>query len=148
MNLSERYVWLCLRVGRHVEGFIDAYVGPTEWERTVAAEELVDPGQLGEDAHALLAGLSDADLEQDRRRWLRGQREAIAWNIARLSGDDPTWSDEVERCLGAPPMRTDTAVFEEVQRRLDAALAGSGSVYDRYNTWDERNAIPREQLVP
>jgi hypothetical protein len=148
VDIPERYVRLCLRVGRHIDGFIDAFIGPSEWEQSVAADEPVDPRHLHDEAQLLLDGLGDADLEEDRRRWLRGQLEALECATTRLSGEDIAWTDEVERSLGVRPTRTDTRVFEDVHRRLDAALQGSGTVRQRYIVWDEDNAVPREKLVP
>ena len=126
-DIPERYVRLCLRVGRHIDGFIDALIGPSEWEQSIAADQLFDPRHLRDEAQLLLDGLGDADLEEDRRRWLRGQLEALECITARLSGGDIAWTDEVERCLGVRPTRTNTRVFEGVHGRLDAALPGSDS---------------------
>jgi hypothetical protein len=148
VEIPERYVWLCIRVGRHLDGFVDAFIGPSEMEREVAAEEPVDPRELGDEAQLLLDGLGDADLSEDRRRWLGGQLEALACVTARLAGEDITWADEVERCLGVRPTRTDTSVLREIHRRLDAALPGNGTLRERYNAWDVNNAVPREKLVP
>jgi hypothetical protein len=148
VDIPEHYVRLCLQVGRHIDGYIDAYFGPSELEGSVAAEEPVDPRQLRDEARLLIDGLGGADLEADRRRWLRGQLEAVECTTARLSGDVIAWVDEVERCLGVPPTRTGTTVFEGVHRRLDAALRGNGSVRDRYIAWDESNAVPREKITP
>ena len=148
VGVPERYVRLCLRVGRHSDGFIDAYIGPSEWERSVAAEEPVDPRHLHDEAELLLDALGDAELEEDRRRWLRGQLGALECVTARLSNGDIAWTDEVERCLRVRPTRTDTRVFEGVHRRLDAALPGSGTVRERFISWDENNAVPREKIVP
>ncbi len=147
MDLPERYVHLCLRVGRQVDGFIDAYIGPPEWQQAIGAEEPLDPGLLHEEAQSLLDGLDDSGLEEDRRRWLRGQLEAIECVTAGLSGEEPDWADEVERCFGVRPGRTETSVFEEAHRRLDAALPGGGPVRDRYIAWGEQNAVPRDGLV-
>jgi hypothetical protein len=148
VDIPERYVWLCLRVGRHAEGFVDAYTGPPEWERIVAAEARVDPGRLREEALGLLDELDAADLQEDRRRWLRGQLEALGCVTARISGEAMAWADEVERCLGVRPTWTDTSALEDVHRRLDAALPGMGTVRERYRAWDERTAVAREQVVP
>ncbi|MGH2640497.1 MAG: hypothetical protein ACRDGO_02230 [Actinomycetota bacterium] len=148
MEIPERYVWLCLRVGRHLDGFVDAFIGPSEMERTVDAEEPVDPNELREEAQLLLDGLGDADLSEDRRRWLRGQLDALVCVTARLAGEDITWADEVERCLGVRPTRTDTSLLREIHGRLDAALPGNGALRERYNAWDVNNAVPREKLVP
>ncbi|HEX6581159.1 MAG TPA: hypothetical protein VF195_09850 [Actinomycetota bacterium] len=148
MEIPERYVRLCLRVGRHLDGFVDSFIGPSEMEQTVEAEEAVDPKGLRDEAQLLLDGLGDADLSEDRRRWLRGQLESLACVTDRLAGEEITWADEVERCLGVRPSRTDTSVLEEVHGRLDAALQGNGSLRERYNAWDANNAVPREKLVP
>ncbi len=147
VEIPERYVWLCLRVGRHLEGFVDAFIGPSEMERTVEAEEAVDPKGLRDEAQLLLDGLGDADLSEGRRRWLRGQLEALACVTGRLAGEEITWADEVERCLGVRPSRTDTSVLRETHGRLDAALPGNGSLRERYNAWDANNVVPREKLV-
>ena len=148
MDIPERYVRLCLRVGRHVEGFIDAYIGPPEWEQSVSTEDPVDPTRLRDEARLLLDGLGSSDLADDRRQWLRGQLVALECVAGRLSGDAMAWADEVERCLGVRPTRTDTRVFEDVHRRLDAALPGNGTLRERYAAWDDGNAVPHELLVP
>jgi hypothetical protein len=148
VDLPERYVRLCLRVGRHIDGFVDAYVGPPEWERAVEAEELADPRRLQDEAATLQGALEDAGLEDDRTRWLRGQLAALECVTARLSGAELRWADEVERCFGVRPQRTEAGAFAEAHRRLDAALSGPGNLRDRHLAWEERNAVPRETLVP
>ena len=148
MDLPERYVRLCLRAGRHVDGLVDAYFGPPDWEREASAEEPVDPGRLRDEAAELLGELGGADLEDDRRRWLRGQLEALECVTARLCGMEIPWADEVERCFGVRPSRTGTDVLADAHRRLDAALPGAGTVRERHVAWDERNAVPSEMLVP
>jgi hypothetical protein len=148
VDIPRRYVQLCLRLSRHIDGFIDAFIGPSEWEQSVAAEEPVDPRHLRDEAQLLLDRLGEADLEEDRRRWLRGQLVALECTAARLSGEDIAWADEVGRCLGVAPSRTDTSDIAEVHGRLDAVLPGSGTVRERYIAWEENNAVPREKLVP
>ena len=147
-DLPERYVLLCLRAGRLVDGFIDLYFGPPELEARVGAEEPMAPRALQEEAVGLLDELPRADLEEDRVRWLEAQLRAIECVTSRLAGDDWAWSDEVERCLGIPPTFTDTAVFEEAHRRLDAALEGAGTLRERYISWDRDNAVPADRLIP
>jgi len=64
-RLIEDYVRLGLRLGRHVDGLVDAYYGPEELSREVEEEELSEPSALVEQGDALLAGLDDG--------WLRDQ---------------------------------------------------------------------------
>jgi hypothetical protein len=135
-------------VGRHIDGFVDAFIGPPEWKASVDAGDPVDPARMRDEALLLVDALDAADLEDDRRRWLRGQLVAIECITARLGGVPMDWAEEVERCLGVRPTRTDTTEFESALKRLDAALEGSGSLRDRYKAWEEDNAVPRTKLVP
>ena len=148
MDLPERYVRLCLRVEPHIDGFVDAYVGPPEWKHEVEGEGPVEPAHLRDEAAALLDELDGAGLEEDRCRWLRGQLEALECVTARLAGAEMAWADEVERCFGVRPKRTETSAFAEAHRRMDAALSGQGTLRERYIAWEERNAVPRDTLVP
>jgi hypothetical protein len=54
LSAVERYLWLGLRLGRHVEGVVDAYYGPPELAAAVEAEPLVDPRALVSAAELLV----------------------------------------------------------------------------------------------
>jgi len=70
MSHAERYLELGLRLGKHVDGLVDAYYGPPELKEQVDAEELVPAEQLGADAYALRDELPDG--------WLRDQVHGCA----------------------------------------------------------------------
>ena len=66
-DVVERYLLLGLRLGRHVDGLVDAYYGPVELARGVDAEAVVEPQGLVAEADALAADLELSDLEPQRR---------------------------------------------------------------------------------
>ena len=49
-DVVERYIELGLRLGRLLDGLVDAYYGPPELARRVAAEPVPDPAKLAADA--------------------------------------------------------------------------------------------------
>jgi hypothetical protein len=81
-------------------------------------------------------------------RWLLGQLRGLECVTARLSGEDVTWSDEVERCFGIRPQHVDEDEFRAGHRRLDAVLPGVGDLASRYNAWLEAAEVPRESTLP
>jgi hypothetical protein len=145
-DLPERYVRLCLRVGAHVDDFVDAYIGPAGLRHEILAEEPLDPNALRDEARVLLEEAPRAGLEDDRVEWLRGQLGGIECVTARLAGEEIAWSDEVERCFGIRPHHVDEAVFRASHARLDEVLPGKGDVGARYNAWIESSFVPREAL--
>ncbi len=135
---------LCLQVDAHIEDFVDAYVGPAAIREAAAAEGPVDPHRLHDETLALLEDTPGTDLAEDRVAWLLAQLRGLECVTARLGGEEVSWSEEVERCLGIRPEPTDEAEFRESHARLDAALPGSGDLAGRYQAWLNETNVPRE----
>ena len=118
---------LGLALGRHVEGFVDAYYGPPDLAERVAAEPLRSLRRLSIDLRALLAALDagEGDLDISRRRWLRAQVGGMRTSALKLAGEPIRYSDEVESCYGVRPRWVDEDELADAHRRLDAVLPGS-----------------------
>ena len=139
MSAEERYLVLGLRLGKHVDGLVDAYYGPPALAEQVDAEDRVDVAQLAVDADALLAELPDG--------WLADQVHGCATYAHMLAGDPISYSDEVEGCYGVRPRRVDDAVYEDVHASLDELLPGEGSLFERRQAWRERHRCPGDKAV-
>jgi hypothetical protein len=134
----ERYLRLGLRLGRHVEGIVDAYYGPPELAAAVEAEPLVDPRALGSDAELLLDELEDG--------WLRDQVVGLRTCAGVLVGESCSYADEVEGCYGVRPTRTDEAVFAAAHERLAELLPGHEPLAERYQRWRDSIRVPPEEV--
>jgi hypothetical protein len=145
-TLPERYVTLCLRLGAHVEDFVDSYIGPAALRETALADGPHDPEALRDEALALLEDVTREGLEDDRVEWLLGQLRGIECVAADLAGDDLTWSDRVERCFGIRPRHVDEELFRAGHERLDEVLPGAGDLRSRYNAWLDAVIVPNETL--
>ncbi len=139
MSAAERYLVLGLRLGKHVDGLVDAYYGPPELREQVDAEETIEAAQLAAEADTLLAELDDG--------WLADQVHGCATYAHVLAGDPISYSDEVEGCYGVRPRRVAESVYEEVHARLDELLPGEGSLFERRQAWRERHRCPGEKAV-
>ena len=146
-DVVTRYLALGLRLGRHIDGLVDAYFGPADLAKRVAAEPVLPPARLAEDARRLLADLPEATvLDPVRRRWLAAQVRGLHTTARRLAGETIGYSDEVEACYGVRPRWADEGELADTHRRLDEALPGSGPVADRLISWRERQAVPVDRL--
>ncbi len=145
-GVPERYVALGLRLGRHVDGLVDAYFGPSELKERVEAEELPGPADLARDSTTLLDALDQDGLEEDRRKWLRSQLIGLETVARRLAGEEIAFEDEVERCYGIRPERVPEETFEAAHSELEEALPGGGSLSERYQAWREGDALAGDAL--
>ena len=139
MTHAERYLELGLRLGKHVDGLVDAYYGPPEIKERVDAEVKIDAAALARDGDALLAEVGDS--------WLGDQVQGCATYAHVLAGDAIAYSDEVERCYGVRPVKTPEAVYEAVHVELDELLPGDGSLFERRVAWRERHLAPGDAAV-
>jgi len=140
MTAAERYLELGLRLGKHVDGLVDAYYGPQELQEQVDAEEKTPAAQLAADADALLAELPDG--------WLADQVKGCATYARVLAGEQLSYSDEVEGCYGVRPARTSEDVYRAAHAELDALLPGEGSLFERRQAWRERHVVKGDLAVP
>jgi hypothetical protein len=149
-DLVRRYLELGLALGRHIDGFVDAYYGPPELAKRAAAGPPRSPGALEDDAHQLLGDLEKGEGADEvgagRRRWLAAQVEGLRTSAAILGGTRVGYSDEVAACYGVRPRRIEDDELAAAHRELAAALPGSGALADRYIAWREAQAVPVDKL--
>lgn len=145
----DRYLELGLRLGRHLDGMVDAYFGPPELSARIDAEPLRPLPALVADARALVADLDAGgdDLDAVRRRWLRAQAAGLHMGARKLAGEQVSFVDEVEQCYGVRPGFVDHEVLAEAHRRLDEVLPGSGPLADRYEAWRSSHLMTAELLT-
>ncbi len=155
-DIVERYIELGLRLGRHVDGFVDAYYGPPDLAARVEAEPVRPPAELAADAGRLVAdldagdgaGTGEHDIDAGRRRWIRAQALGLRTSARKLAGETIAYIDEVEQCYGARPEPVPEDEFAAAHRQLDAVLPGEGPLRERYIGWREAHAVPSETLEP
>ncbi|MDQ6696367.1 MAG: DUF885 domain-containing protein [Actinomycetota bacterium] len=143
-----RYVELGLRLGRHLDGLVDAYYGPADLASRIDAEPARPLPALVEDARRLVADLDAGagDLDARRRAWLRAQAAGLHTVGRKLGGEDIGYADEVESCYGVRPQAVPEDDLAAAHRRLDDVLPGSGALADRLIAWREAHAVPVDKL--
>ncbi|HEV7639826.1 MAG TPA: hypothetical protein VGO39_03025 [Gaiellaceae bacterium] len=140
MTHAERYLELGLRLGKHVDGLVDAYYGPAELKERVDAEELIPAGRLAADGDALLDELPDG--------WLRDQVRGCATYAHVVAGDTVSYADEVEACYGVRPVRVSEDVYAAVHAELDELYPGTGSLRERRDAWRDIHLVSGDLAVP
>ncbi len=145
----DRYLEVGLRLGRHLDGLVDAYFGPPSLAERVADEPLRDLPALVADVRSLVGALDagDGDLDGPRRRWLRAQAAGLHTAARKMAGEEVAFLDEVESCYGVRPEPVPHEPLAEAHRRLELVLPGSGPLAERYDAWRTSHLMTAEQLT-
>jgi len=146
MDVVDRYLELGLRLGKHVDGLVDAYFGPGDIAARIEAEPVAAPVKLADDARRLLADVDGCDLDASRRHFLAAQVRGLRTTAQKVAGEPIGYCDEVESSYGVRPQKVPEDVFAEAHARLDATLPGSGPLAERLNAWRETQVVPTDTL--
>ncbi len=150
VGLVERYVRLGLRLGRHLEGLVDAYYGPPSWQAEAQAGDPVPLSTLIAEASRLVADVDqgvDPEVEGRRRAWLRAQVVGLHAVGRSLAGEALGYLDEVEASYGVRPQVVPDDALAAAHRRLGEALPGSGDLRERVIAWREAHTIAPDRLA-
>ena len=160
-GIIDRYLDLGLRIGRHIDGFVDAYYGPPALADRVEREEPTPPIEIVDaarrciaaiDGGVALGGVTGGDGPgadtPSRRSFLRAQLVGMLTTARILAGEVVDYADEVEWCYGVRPHRVPEDDILSAHRDLESVVPGTGSLAERLITWRERQAVPPEKLRP
>ncbi len=136
------YLELGLALGRHIDGFVDAYYGPAELAARIADEPRRSPRHLVSQARELISAIDGgADLDDvyetghdsqggatdaARRHWIRAQTIGLLTTARRLSGEEISYADEVESCYGVRPHPIEWDEVALAHQRLEEVVPARG----------------------
>jgi hypothetical protein len=134
--LAERYIQLAFGIQEHFPDYIDAYFGPDELknvQRLSLAELLKTANILCEDA-------------KDISRWFQAQVSSMQTVLAKLSGQEISYLEEVKQVYDIEPQHVSESRFEEAHATLDELLGGKGNLAERLESFRQRFVVPKETL--
>lgn len=133
-DFGRQYLRLCLHIEKHVEGYVDAYLGPPDLKDAVDAVGQREPAALLDDLAKLKEQRPAADPQ--RARYLDAVFRAMDCTIRMAGGESFAYLDEVQRIYDIRPARVDEETFTEAHEVLNEVLpAEGGSLAERLEVW-------------
>ena len=149
--IAEQYVKLVLAVGEHDDGYVDAYYGPAEWQAEIEQAPPSLDSIMARGAR-LVVELQEIDvsdeeeLVQQRRAYLERQLQAVLARVRMLQGAEFAFDEESQALYDATAPTHEESHFQALVDSLDAALPGTGPVYERVAAFKRDFIIPPERL--
>ncbi len=143
---GKNYLLLGLRIGKLIEGYIDAYFGPPELKQTVEKEKPHSPKDLLNKCKALQKELRNQDFLEERIRFLGKMLGAMETSLEILNGHEFPYLEKVNRLYDIKPELIDDSVFYKVAKELDSIYEGFGSLSERMDTIQKQRAVPENKI--
>jgi len=145
-DFGKNYLLLGLRIGKLIDGYIDAYFGPPELKHTVEKEKPPSPKDLLSKCKALQKELPNKDYLHERIKFLGKMLEAMETSLEILNGHEFPYLEKVNRLYDIKPELIDDSVFYKVAKELDSIYEGSGSLAERMDTIQKQRAVPENKI--
>ena len=150
-DVAESYVKLVLAVGIHDADYVDAYFGPPEWREHITANPVPletihvhAQGLLG-NLHAIIDKPREG-IELLRLQYLAQQLHSLSARVEMLLGKSFSFDEEALALYDARPPHYPESFFQDVLRRMDSLVPGTGPVAQRYDRYREAFVIPVGKL--
>jgi hypothetical protein len=138
------FLRLALEIGKHVDGYVDAYYGPNILRKEIASTPLLSFTELSEHHHRLKEILPTEDI--NRHRYLDAILNAMECTIGKIGGESYEYLEEVELLYGITPKLVNEELFLEAQKTLDAQLPGNGTLADKIKKRRNEMTIPPQDI--
>lgn len=140
------YLSLTLEIDKHIDGYIDAYLGPSDLKKEVQERDKKDAAALLDDLAQLQATIPSEDPA--RHAYLTAECRAIECTLLMLQGETFPYLEEVQRIYDITPELTDEAIFAAAHRELDTVIPGTGSLTERLEADRKRFEIATDKALP
>jgi hypothetical protein len=147
-DLSLAYARLAFGIERHLEGIVDAWVGPADLREAAMTGPAPSGTNLVAQADALQMAVEATDLPPDRLDYLSAQVRALGTLARSVAGETLPYREEVAALFDIAAEPAPEADYEEALRQLDDALPGEGDVAGRMIAWRDQFEMPLEAVGP
>lgn len=145
-DFGKEYLLLGLRMGKLIDGFVDAYYGPPELKELVESEQPLSPKKLLESCKKLQSQLINQGFVEERFKFLEKTLDAIEVSLKINLGEDLPFLEKVNRLYDIQPELIDDSIFYKVREKLDPVFQGSGPFLDRYKSWWKKHELSNQSL--
>ncbi|MFX0155653.1 MAG: hypothetical protein ACFE9Q_14115 [Candidatus Hodarchaeota archaeon] len=145
-DFGKEYLLLGLRMDKLIDGFVDAYYGPSELKALVESEKPLSPKNLLTSCKNLQKQLYNQGFTEERVRFLEKTLGAIETSLNINIGEDLHFLDKVERLYDIKPELIEDSIFYKLKEKLDSVYKGSGPFLDRFNAFWKKHELSKKQL--
>ncbi|MFX1410926.1 MAG: hypothetical protein ACFFA6_11265 [Promethearchaeota archaeon] len=145
-EFGKKYLLLGLRIGKLIDGYIDAYYGPPELKNMVDKESTQSPKKLLTACKDLQKKLSHQEFVDERVKFLGKILRAMETSLEFLNGKKIPYLEQVYRIYDIKPELTDDSVFYNLTNMLDNLYEGPGSLAERLDTIQKKRDVSENKI--
>jgi len=145
-KFGEEFLLLELRIDKHIEGYVDFYIGPENLRRLVENEPIASPNKLLNNCKNLQKNLSLQGYDKDRERYLEKHLLAMRTSIEDLLKIEIPFKEKFLRLYDIELQPINESELDKLVEDFNIAYKGSGSLGERMKVIRERRKVPENKV--
>lgn len=149
MDLSEfgiRFLLLAHRINKHINGYVDFYIGPKDIPQLVNTEAAFSPNNLLIDCTVLLKDLYKQGFDKRRELYIEKLLKAMKTSIEILIGVEISIKDQFLRLYNVELQPIEESELESLKEEYNSAYDNLGSLEKRMNDLRVKRAVSNNMV--
>jgi len=149
VNLSkfgENYLKLAFRIDKHINGYIDFYIGPEKLRHVINNESLTAPKKLLNDCKDLIKQLGSQGFNKEREIYLKKMLIAMETSIELIIGTKIPIKEYFLKLYDVALKPVNESEFKNLKDEFDNAYPGFGSLEERMEKYRIRRKVPEKKV--
>ena len=130
-RFGEDFLYLALRINKHIKGYVDFYIGPKKLQDRVNNEDVASPNKLLDYCKTLLKNLYIQGYDKNRERYLEKLLTAMRTSIESLAGVEIPFKEKFSRLFDINLQPIKESKLENLVKDFNTAYKGIGSLEER-----------------
>ena len=147
-KFGEDFLLLPLRINKHIEGYIDFYIGPKKLQNRVKNEDKISPNEILNDCKTLQKRLFIQGYDKKREKYLEKHLLAMRTSIESLCGIEIQFREKFLRLYDVDLQPANESILNNLIENYNKAYKGSGSLEERMINLREKRKVPEERVYP
>jgi hypothetical protein len=143
---GEDFLLLALRIDKHINGYIDFYIGPEKLKQIVNSESLTPPKKLLIESRNLIQQSSYQGFDKERERYLKKLLVAMETSIEFLNGTIIPIEEQFLKLYDVALKPVNESEFKNLKEQFDKAYPGVGSLEERMKKYIIRRKVPEKNV--
>lgn len=144
-DFGKDYIRLALQLDKHIDGFVDAYLGDPSLKAEVDSADKKSIPALIDDLADLKTRIPSDDPQ--RELMLKAVFRALDCTLQMQNGVEFDFLDEVNRLYDVSPTVVDESVFTDAHNTLDSLLEGAGTISERLQARQAHYIVAEDKLL-
>ena len=145
-KFGEDFLLLALRIGKHIKGYVDFYIGPEKLKQLVEYESITSPNKLLNDSNDLIKQLEAQGFDKQREKYVKKLLIAMKTSTEILNGAEISFNNKFLRIYDVSLQPGDESELKDLKEEFNIAYEGSGSLGERLNILREQRKIPESDV--